>query len=64
MDFIEQFFGFAPDGGTGTLEFLLFALPVLVVCLLFAARSGQKKHRSLVQSCRLSSLRRHCQFLI
>ncbi len=31
MDFIERLFGIAPDGGSGTLEFLLFALP-LAVC--------------------------------
>ena len=28
MDFIERIFGIAPDGGSGTLEFLLFALPI------------------------------------
>lgn len=28
MDFIEKIFGFAPDGGSGSLEFLLFAIPV------------------------------------
>jgi hypothetical protein len=27
MDFIERIFGFALDGGSGTLEFLLFAVP-------------------------------------
>lgn len=31
MDFIERVFGFAPDGGSGTIEFLLFALPLLGV---------------------------------
>jgi hypothetical protein len=28
MDFIERIFGFAPDGGSGSLELLLFALPI------------------------------------
>ena len=29
MDFIERLFNFAPDGGSGSLEFLLFLLPLL-----------------------------------
>jgi MYXO-CTERM domain-containing protein len=28
MDFIESIFGFAPDGGSGSLELLLFAVPL------------------------------------
>ncbi len=28
MDFLEKLFGFAPDGGDGTFELLLFALPL------------------------------------
>ena len=28
VDFIERIFGMAPDGGSGSLEFLLFALPL------------------------------------
>lgn len=28
MDFIERIFGFAPDGGDGSFEFLLFAIPI------------------------------------
>lgn len=28
MDFIERIFGIAPDGGSGVLEFLLFAVPL------------------------------------
>ena len=28
MDFIEKLFGFAPDGGSGSLEFLLFLVPI------------------------------------
>jgi hypothetical protein len=31
MDFIEKIFGVNPDGATGSLEFLLFALPVAAV---------------------------------
>ena len=29
MDFIERLFGVSPDGGSGALEFLLLAIPVL-----------------------------------
>ena len=32
MDFIEQLFGMAPDGGSGALELLLFAVPIAGLC--------------------------------
>jgi hypothetical protein len=38
MYFIEQLFGFSPDGGSGSVEFLLFAIPVLGVGLLTVLR--------------------------
>jgi len=28
MDFIERLFGFAPDGGSGAWEMMLFAIPI------------------------------------
>jgi hypothetical protein len=31
MDFIEKIFGFSPDGGDGSLELLLFAVPVVLL---------------------------------
>ncbi len=34
MDFIERIFGFAPDGGSGSWEMLLFALPIAGLCYL------------------------------
>lgn len=34
MYLIEQLFGLSPDGGSGSVEFLLFAIPVLGVGLL------------------------------
>lgn len=34
MDFIERIFGFSPDGGDGSFEFLLFALPIAGLCCL------------------------------
>jgi len=38
MNFIEQIFRFAPDNGSGALEFLLFAIPTIIVCAGFALR--------------------------
>lgn len=38
MDFIERIFGFAPDGGDGSFEFLLFAIPMVVVAYLMWRR--------------------------
>lgn len=39
MDFIERIFGFAPDGGDGSFEFLLFAIPMAgIVYLLWHRR--------------------------
>jgi hypothetical protein len=45
MDFIERIFGFAPDGGSGTLEFLLFAIPVVVLCALHTVRFARRKRK-------------------
>jgi len=48
MDFIEQIFGFAPDGGSGVFEFLLFAIPIAGLAALAAARRlrpGSKRKR-------------------
>jgi len=38
MDFIEKLFGFAPDGGSGMFEALLFAIPVLGIAWLWYHR--------------------------
>lgn len=46
MDFIEQLFGFSPDGGSGTFEFLLFAIPIIVVSILYMGRAARRKRRS------------------
>jgi hypothetical protein len=45
MDFIECLFGIAPDGGSGSLEFLLLLLPVAGIVLLAWRRSQRKRHR-------------------
>jgi hypothetical protein len=43
MDFIEKIFGIAPDGGSGALEFLLFAIPIAGICyLILRRRFGSK----------------------
>ena len=38
MDFIERIFGFAPDGGSGSLEFLLFLVPIAGIAYLVSRR--------------------------
>ena len=48
MDFIERIFGFSPDGGDGSFEFLLFAIPMAGIAYLLWRRrqrraSGQDK---------------------
>ena len=44
MDFIEMLFGIAPDGGDGTLEFFLFAIPIAGI-LYIAHRRRQRRQR-------------------
>ena len=43
MDFIEKIFGIAPDGGSGSLEVLLFLIPVVGIYLLYRARTRKAK---------------------
>ena len=38
MQFIEHLFGIAPDGGSGSLELLLFVIPVAGVSYLILRR--------------------------
>jgi hypothetical protein len=38
MDFIEKIFGIAPDGGSGVLELLLFAIPIMGIAFLLAKK--------------------------
>jgi len=35
MDFIERLFGLSPDGGDGSFEILLFAIPLVLIALLY-----------------------------
>lgn len=46
MNFIESIFGISPDGGSGSFEFLLFAVPVAgIVYLLARSRLRDKRKR-------------------
>jgi hypothetical protein len=46
MDFIEQLFGFSPDGGSGVVEFLLLAIPVVAVSMMYWTRFMRSKRNS------------------
>jgi hypothetical protein len=45
MDFIERLFGIAPDGGSGVLEFVLFALPLAGIVWLALRKRKAAKNR-------------------
>jgi hypothetical protein len=45
MDFIERLFGFAPDGGDGSFELLLFAIPIVGLAILYVARRRLRRRR-------------------
>ena len=45
MDFIERLFGFAPDGGNGMFELLLFAIPIAGILILAARRRKRSAKR-------------------
>jgi hypothetical protein len=44
MDFIERIFGFSPDGGEGSFEFLLFAIPIAGIVYLLWRRRSRRRH--------------------
>jgi hypothetical protein len=44
MDFLERLFGFAPDGGNGAFELVLFLIPLVGILLLMAWRN--RRHRA------------------
>jgi hypothetical protein len=43
MDFIERVLGFAPDGGDGSFEFLLFAIPIAGIVYLLRRRHLRRR---------------------
>jgi hypothetical protein len=38
MDFIEQWFGISPDGGSGATELLFLVVALLIVAIILARR--------------------------
>jgi len=42
MNFIEHLVGFAPDGGSGTLELVLLFAPVILACVMLARRRSTR----------------------
>jgi hypothetical protein len=42
MDFIERIFGLAPDGGSGSLEFMMLAIPVIILFLVYRVWSRRR----------------------
>jgi len=47
MDFIERIFGMSPDDGSGTFEFLLFAVPIALLAMraVWQRRTAQQRRR-------------------
>jgi len=45
MDFIERIFGFAPDGGNGVFELLLFIVPIAGIITLALRRRKRAAER-------------------
>jgi len=43
MDFIERLFGVSPDGGNGTFELLLLALPLCLIVILRVIRRARDR---------------------
>ena len=39
MDFIEVIFGVSPDGGSGSLEFLILMVPLVIVAMVVLFRN-------------------------
>ena len=50
MDFIEQLFGIAPDGGTGWFEFLLFAVPLAGIAWLWQRYGSKSRKMTLART--------------
>lgn len=42
MDFIERIFGINPDSGSGSFEFLLFALPIAILASVYLYRRHRR----------------------
>jgi hypothetical protein len=44
MDFIEKLFGVSPDGGSGTLEFLLLVVPLMAAVAIVTLARRRRIH--------------------
>lgn len=44
MDFIERIFGISPDGGSGALELVLLAIPILGLYLIYRRGLHKRRH--------------------
>jgi hypothetical protein len=49
MDFIEQIFGFSPDGGSGALELALIVVPLVGVAVLAWRKRMQLVRRHILR---------------
>jgi hypothetical protein len=45
MDWIERIFGVSPDGGSGMLELLLFAIPIVCLYMFYKVRSKRSERK-------------------
>ncbi len=45
MDFIESILGISPDGGTGSFEFLLFAVPIAGIVFMWVRNRVRDKRK-------------------
>ena len=43
MNFIESLFGFSPDGGDGSFELLLFAIPLAGIALVYWRKTFRRR---------------------
>ncbi|MEO8751117.1 MAG: hypothetical protein ABI624_00400 [Casimicrobiaceae bacterium] len=50
MDFIENIFGFSPDGGSGAFEMLLFLIPIVGIYIIYRYRSNARKSKAVDRS--------------
>jgi hypothetical protein len=46
MDFIERLFGISPDGGSGALELMLLAVPLLILASLASYKRWRRSAAS------------------